>query len=188
MKKRISTLMILILLCVAWAIPGFAAKSPLLMDEANLLSASEEGVLLTRLNGLSENILLLSRLEHQELTLDRECFSLDEQLRESILLTEPIWSKKGIALTVDLEDCTFYGNRELLAQVWQNVFGNAVKFTPEGGMISVSLEQTPEEVVIRFADNGPGMTEEEQMLLLLAGDCEEDRSTALLTLALYMIM
>lgn len=54
MKKRISTLMILILLCVAWAIPGFAAKSPLLMDEANLLSASEEAVLLTRLNGLSK--------------------------------------------------------------------------------------------------------------------------------------
>jgi signal transduction histidine kinase len=147
------------------AIEGYAA----LLQQSDLtaeqrLAYTQQIITSTRrLNGLSENILLLSRLEHQELTLDRECFSLDEQLRESILLTEPIWSKKGIALTVDLEDCTFHGNRELLAQVWQNVFGNAVKFTPEGGMISVFLEHTPDAITVRFADNGPGMTEEEQM-------------------------
>lgn len=114
-----------------------------------------------RLNGLSENILLLSRLEQQEGLLKTETFSLDEQLRESILLMEPIWSKKDIELIVDLEDCTFTGNRELLAQVWQNIFGNAVKFTPQKGSISVSLEQNREHITIRFVDNGPGMTEEE---------------------------
>lgn len=114
-----------------------------------------------RLNGLSENILLLSRLEQQEGLLETETFSLDEQLRESILLMEPIWSKKDIDLIVDLEDCAFTGNRELLAQVWQNIFGNAVKFTPQKGSISVSLEQTHEHITIRFTDNGPGMTEEE---------------------------
>lgn len=115
-----------------------------------------------RLNGLSENILLLSRLEQQESLLRTEAFSLDEQLRECILLMEPIWSEKAIDLLVDLEDCTFTGNRELLAQVWQNIFGNAVKFTPARGTISVSLGQDPGQITIRFSDNGPGMTEAEQ--------------------------
>lgn len=147
------------------AIEGYAAllQQPGL-TEAQRLAYTQQIITSTRrLNGLSENILLLSRLEQNQVRLQKEFFSLDEQIRTNILLTEPIWSKKGIVLAVELEDCSFKANRELLAQVWQNIFGNAVKFTPKGGMISVSLKQAPEEVVVRFADNGPGMTEEEQM-------------------------
>lgn len=146
------------------AIEGYASllQQPGLTEAQRRIYTDQIITSTRRLNSLSENILLLSRLEQQELTLDREYFSLDEQLRESILLTEPIWSQKGIELAVDLEDCTFNGSRELLAQVWQNIFGNAVKFTPEGGVISVSLQQQPDLVTVRFADNGPGMTGEEQ--------------------------
>ncbi len=145
------------------AIEGYATllQQPGLTEEKrreytdNIIAATR------RLNGLSENILLLSRLEQQDDHLQRETFSLDEQLRESMLLMEPIWSKKDIDLIVNLEECSFTGNRELLAQVWQNIFGNAVKFTPAGGSISVSLQQDNHCITIHFADNGPGMTEED---------------------------
>ena len=146
------------------AIEGYAAllQQPDLTEE-NRREYTDKIIAATRrLNGLSENILLLSRLEHQESLPETESFSLDEQIRENILLTEPIWSKKGIELTVDLEDCTFQGNRELLAQVWQNIFGNAVKFAPAGGVISVSLCCSHDRIAVRFSDNGPGMTEEER--------------------------
>jgi signal transduction histidine kinase len=146
------------------AIEGYAAllQQPDLTEE-NRREYTDKIIAATRrLNGLSENILLLSRLEHQESLPETESFSLDEQIRENILLTEPIWSKKGIELTVDLEDCTFRGNRELLAQVWQNIFGNAVKFAPAGGVISVSLCCSLDHIAVRFSDNGPGMTEAER--------------------------
>lgn len=147
------------------AIEGYAAllQQPGL-TEAQRQKYTQQIITSTRrLNGLSENLLLLSRLEQQQVRLQKETFSLDEQLRENILLTEPIWSGKDIALAVELTDCSFTGSRELLAQVWQNIFGNAVKFTPAGGRISVSLEQDAHRVTVRFADNGPGMTEEERL-------------------------
>lgn len=147
------------------AIEGYAAllQQPDLTTE-NRREYTDKIIAATRrLNGLSENILLLSRLEQQQSLLETETFSLDEQIRENILLTEPIWSKKCIELTVDLEDCNFRGNRELLAQVWQNIFGNAVKFTPAGGVITVSLRRSHDGIIVRVVDNGPGMTEEERL-------------------------
>lgn len=146
------------------AIEGYAAllQQPDLNEEQRQIYTNQIIASTRRLNGLSENILLLSRLEHQDAPLQKETFSLDEQLRESILLLEPIWNKKNISLTVDLEDCSFTGNQELLAQVWQNIFGNAVKFTPSGGAIAVTLYRRKGDVTVVVADNGPGMTEEEK--------------------------
>lgn len=145
------------------AIEGYAAllQQPGLTEE-NRQKYTEKIITATRrLNGLSENILLLSRLDQQDELLQTELFSLDEQLRECILLAEPIWNRKNLELTVDLEDCTFRGNRELMAQVWQNIFGNAVKFTPEGNRIGVALTVDTTGVTVVFSDSGPGMNEEE---------------------------
>lgn len=90
------------------AIEGYAAllQQPDLTAEQRQLYTQQIITSTRRLNGLSEN-LLLSRLEQQQLRLQKETFSLDEQLRENILLTEPIWSKKDISLIVELADCTF---------------------------------------------------------------------------------
>lgn len=110
-----------------------------------------------RLNRLTGNILLLSRLEHQELEIKKERYSLDEQIRECILLLEPIWSGKQMNLCVELEDCCYNANRELLAQVWQNILCNAVKFTPDHGTICVTLERNTQAYVVGISDNGSGM-------------------------------
>ena len=54
MKKRIFTFLFLVIFCISAAIPAFAEGLPRLVDNADLLTASEEAQLLTRLNGLSE--------------------------------------------------------------------------------------------------------------------------------------
>lgn len=113
-----------------------------------------------RLNTLTGNILLLSRLENREIEIQKESYSLDEQIRESILLLEPIWNNKQLELSVEIEDCFCVANRELLAHVWQNIFGNAVKFTPVGGTVSVTLRQENGNVIVCIADNGPGMSDD----------------------------
>lgn len=81
-----------------------------------------------RLSNLTGNILLLSRLENQEVDIKKETYSLDEQLRETILLFESQWTEKNLELDIDLCSVNYTGNKEMLMQVWQNILGNAIKF------------------------------------------------------------
>lgn len=113
-----------------------------------------------RLSSLAGNILLLSRLENQENEIKREKYSLDEQIREIILLLETEWTNKNIDLDIDLESIDYYGNRELLAQVWLNILGNAIKFVETNGTIRVLLYKSKNSVTVSVEDNGMGMSPE----------------------------
>lgn len=113
-----------------------------------------------QLSSLSSNILKLSKLENQEFIVDKSEFGLDEQIRQALLLLEAQWNDKEINLDITLEPVVFYGNEELLMQVWLNLLGNAIKFTDSGGSIAIDLCQTDQAVTVRIADSGTGMTEE----------------------------
>lgn len=115
-----------------------------------------------RLNKLTGNILLLSRLEHQELEIPKETYSLDEQLREVILSLEADWTGKQIELDIQLEDCTCTANPALLSQVWQNILANAIKFSPVGGVIRIQLVNSDRQIMVSISDNGPGIPKEIQ--------------------------
>lgn len=110
-----------------------------------------------QLTTMTGNILLLSRLEKQEIVTGRTTFSLDEQIRQAILLLEPLWEKKHLNLDIDLTACKFYGNCEMLQQVWINLLQNAIKFTPAGGMLSAKLVITGDKVRVSIRDTGVGM-------------------------------
>lgn len=113
-----------------------------------------------RLSALTGNILLLSRLENQEIEIKKESYSLDEQLREIILMYESQWSGKNLDLDIDLDPAVCCGNKDLLAQVWQNLIGNAVKFVADNGRIRVLLRQKENAIEVSVVDNGSGMTAE----------------------------
>ena len=113
-----------------------------------------------RLNTLTGNILFLSKLENHQLDVIKESYSLDEQLREVILLLEEAWSGKKLELDIDLESCDFYGNKDLLAHVWQNILSNAIKFSPDNGLVRILLYGDGNNLIISISDNGIGMSEE----------------------------
>jgi signal transduction histidine kinase len=113
-----------------------------------------------RLSSLTGNILLLSRLENQELEVKKETYSLDEQLREIILLFETQWTEKNLEMDIDLCSVDYTGNQEMLLQVWQNIFENAMKFVPQGGQIRVLLRKKENCVKVSIVDNGIGMSED----------------------------
>lgn len=113
-----------------------------------------------QLSHLAGNILLLSRLERQEIVTGQTRFQLDEQIRQAILLLEPLWEKKHLDLDIMLSPLSYYGNSELLLQVWINLIQNAIKFTPPGGLVSISMQTLPHTVRICIKDTGTGMTEE----------------------------
>ncbi len=111
-----------------------------------------------KLNDLTDNILRLSKMEHQQFMETPVKFRLDEQIREAIVLLEPKWSPKAMNFDLDLPEVIFTGYSALLFQVWTNIIGNAVKYTDEGGTIRVGLKEEQDYVEITVADNGIGMS------------------------------
>lgn len=108
------------------------------------------------LSELSTNTLLLTRLETTDI-ISKEEFSLDEQLRTCMLRLEPHWSEKNIDLSMELDEVKFFWNEQMLEHVWNNLFDNAVKFTPEGGSIFVSCHRSAGVITIRVRDTGTGI-------------------------------
>lgn len=113
-----------------------------------------------KLNDLTENILRLSRLEHQTQQQPAVTYRLDEQIREAIVLLEARWSKQQLEFDLDLPNVTYTGQQSLLFQVWTNLLGNAIKFSHAGGCITISLKQYEDSVEVLFSDDGIGMSQE----------------------------
>lgn len=109
---------------------------------------------------LANDALLLTKLETQNLPVVRKNFWLDEQISQSLTLLEGSAREKGQTLTAQLEPVEVCGSEELLSHVWTNLISNAVKYTPSGGSISVSLRQEDGKAVFAVTDSGIGMTEE----------------------------
>lgn len=113
-----------------------------------------------QLANMSSNVLLLTKLENQEIVTDRTTFSLDEQLRNCLILFEEQWSGKNLNLDLDLEPVTVTQNAEILAHVWKNLFSNAIKFSKPNGFLTITCKKTVDHIHISVEDTGTGMTEE----------------------------
>lgn len=112
-----------------------------------------------RLVGLAESVLLLNRLDTQVIV--KEQFSLDEQLRQCVLMFDSQCADKSITLEADIdENVQINSNSKLLSQVWVNLLSNAVKFTPDGGKITVCCGVNGDTALITVTDNGCGMSPE----------------------------
>ena len=115
-----------------------------------------------RLSALVGNILLLSKADNAAIQTNQTDFRLDEQIRQSIVSLEPEWEKKGLAFDVDLESVSYYGQESMLLHVWNNLIGNAVKFSPDGGELRIRLIRSGGAVIFTVEDDGPGISEGDQ--------------------------
>lgn len=114
-----------------------------------------------RLVSITENQLLLSKLDSQQIIADKENYLLDEQIRQCVILLSPEWEKKNISFSVELHAIPVYASADMLHHVWINLLSNAIKYTPANGEISVTSGMTADSVRISISDTGIGMTEEE---------------------------
>ena len=114
-----------------------------------------------RLAGLITNILKLNKLENQQIFPRHEEYDLSGQLCEALLQFEDAWERKNLNIETEIEDgVRIRSDAELLSLVWNNLISNAVKFTPVGGTIGVSLKVEGNLVVVSVSDTGCGMTPE----------------------------
>lgn len=114
-----------------------------------------------RLSSLTGSILLMSKLENQEIPTNQSKFFVDEQIRQSIVALESQWEKKNIELDVDLCEVEYFGNELLMRHVWDNLISNAVKFTPQGSTVKIQLTKKLGRIKFIVEDQGPGIPEED---------------------------
>ena len=75
----------------------------------------------------------------------------------------PLAEEKGVTLSLKPAGSVMIeGNRSLISQVLANLVDNAIKYTPEGGSVTVSVAETPAGVELCVADSGPGIDEAER--------------------------
>lgn len=114
-----------------------------------------------RLNNLAEESIIMTKLDSQEI-LEKEEYSLSEQLRNCIIMLEPTWSAKNININANIEEITYNGNKDIMQHLWTNLISNSIKYNKENGKINVSLKKNEEgQIVVTISDTGIGMTEEE---------------------------
>lgn len=115
-----------------------------------------------RLSSLVGSILLLGKLENQQIATNQTHYRLDEQIRQSVVALEPAWEKKNIEFDVELERTHYLGNEPMMRHVWDNLISNAVKFSPRDGMIRIRMAKMQGKVYISIEDQGPGLSEDAQ--------------------------
>lgn len=140
---------------------GTLLTDPALSDEKRNEYAKAIVTTTGKLSELITNILKLNKLENQSIYPATKSFSLSEQLCECLLNFETQWEEKETELETDIvEDVYINSDPELLSIVWNNLFSNAIKFTENGGKISISLKEFSGYVQVEISDNGCGMNEE----------------------------
>ncbi|MGN0436790.1 MAG: ATP-binding protein [Wujia sp.] len=112
-----------------------------------------------RLSELVGNVLLLSRIDNQAIQKKENTFRLDEQVRQSIMQLEAAWTDKDIEFDVEMDKIEFIGNAPLLIHVWNNLIGNAIKFSPVEGIIKIRLNEVSGVITFIIEDIGPGIDE-----------------------------
>lgn len=146
------------------AIEGYATllQDPQLGEDERREYIDQILVSTGRLSALVSNILLLSKLDNGAYPDEAAAFSLDEQIRQALLLLEPRWAPKGLRLDVELDSVRYTGCESMLMQVWINLVDNAIKFSPPGGTVHVRLRALAGGAEVVVSDEGEGMSQETQ--------------------------
>lgn len=116
-----------------------------------------------RLNSIISDLLTLVRLDQREIPLNIQEVNMGELLQGILKRLVPLAKKKSI-------DLIYESQREVLAEIDEvklslaltNLIENAIKYTPEGGRVNVSLQADLQDASIIVADTGIGIAKEEQ--------------------------
>jgi two-component system phosphate regulon sensor histidine kinase PhoR len=116
-----------------------------------------------RLNRLIDNLLNISRMELGTVVVNRTPTRLKKLIEDSLSAVESQIAKKGIQLNIDLPDRlpAVEVDKDMMNVVLVNILGNAVKYTPANGRISVSSTSTVEEILVHVSDTGIGIADED---------------------------
>jgi len=117
----------------------------------------------TQMTRLIEDLLSTASIEAEHLLIESQRIAVGLFIQEALELMLPLATRKDIRLTAEVPDdiSPIFADRERTMQVFANLIGNAIKFSPAGGTISVRATQLEEWVQFSVDDTGRGIPEDQ---------------------------
>ena len=136
---------------------GFAGE--LNDEQKNMLQRGSKRV--SELRELLSNIMDVSRVDTKDLVMNK--ISLEKVIMDCVEIIQPLAEEKGLQLKAEVAEGLHpvYGDRERLKQVVLNLLSDGVKFTPHGGMVTVTAKDGVGYTQVEVADTGIGIPAEE---------------------------
>jgi two-component system OmpR family sensor kinase len=128
------------------------------VDEESLMSIEGEVDRLTRLVG---DLLLLNQAESGIMPLDFVKVDLDSVLLEVFQQMKVIAGEKINLILDNFEPVEINGDRDKVKQVFLNLAGNALQYTPQGGEVHIAMNKSDGWVRVKISDNGPGIADKD---------------------------
>jgi len=120
-----------------------------------LLDAADEAFYLL------ENLLYWTRIQTNRISYNPENLSAKQLVDKSITNMNRAFQQKGIKITNQINgDEQVFGDEYLLPVIFRNLLSNACKFSKEGSEVTISLSESPGQMIIRVCDQGIGIKEE----------------------------
>jgi signal transduction histidine kinase len=121
----------------------------------------------SKLNKMIAQLFEYSKLEANQIEPQKEPFSMLDLAHDMVAKYEILAAKKQIALSVDSGEKLplVFADISLVERAIQNLLDNAIRHTPEGGIIELVLRASASEVEIRIDDSGPGISLKDQAFI-----------------------
>jgi len=147
---------------------SIAGYLELVLDDAHLLTADHHEFLgvvsrnVNRLTLLANDLLLLAAAENGTLTFAKTDFELSELLDEVVNAARPHALEKNVELQFELDDGSHvHADRPRIAQLFDNLVSNAIKFTLDGGSVTLRALPADDHVLVEVEDSGIGIAADE---------------------------
>ncbi|MFK7867448.1 MAG: ATP-binding protein [Alphaproteobacteria bacterium] len=105
-------------------------------------------------------LLRISEIETEKRKSAFAMVKLDILVKDVIEFYEPLADERNISIHTIIEPCMLEADQDILFQSIANVLDNAIKFTPDGGVIDVKLITHKHEITLSIKDSGPGIEDD----------------------------
>jgi PAS domain S-box-containing protein len=139
-------------------------SDPLTAEQAAFVEVMKRNA--GRLQEIVKDLLFVAQLDAGRLALERAETDLGELAYQAVEAARPAADAKSLTLTLEQNgSAPIVGDASRLHQVLDNLISNAIKFTPQGGTISVAVVPEEECTIVRVTDSGMGIPRDEQARL-----------------------
>jgi len=115
-----------------------------------------------RLGKIVEDLLLLARSDAGGWPVTMKRIFLDDVVSDAVSAASALASRSGVSLSLDaFEEASIDGDEALVRQLTMILLDNAIKFTPSGGSVTVSVTSSPQGPLLAVADSGTGIPSEQ---------------------------
>ena len=115
-----------------------------------------------RMKTVVDGLLTLARADAKQLTLAREILPFATLVEETASLLGPLAAQRKVAVTVQAQPAAVEGDRDRLRDAVTNLISNAIRYTPEGGKVEVTVSTEGGQALLQVADTGIGIPEKDR--------------------------